>query len=322
MNFMSNPKNIITISQEEGSGGQEIARFLARKLKLRLVDEQFIRQACQKLGIDFEDFADFEEKILPKLVELTTALKAPQDFYLSEVLVAERTNLGYSYRPVNSAAPDRLVQYKDTVEDLARIGYHKLIDNLIREVAEQGQVIFLDLGANFVLKNWPQVLNLRIVAPFEERIERLAYNEKISLSEAQTYVRDHDQQRHAYIRQYYGPDCANPALYHLVVNTAHVSLPAVTQAIYKFVQEFEASYRKVDPLEVHRSYNRLVAQDSYTLEEAAHLLWIDQDVLRKAVYQGELKGKVIDHNVIRISHQALADWLRLHKLYTNFERTN
>jgi len=319
LNLMSNLNNIITISQEEGSGGREIARYLARKLKLRLVDEQFIRAACQKLGLGFDDFVNFDLKVLPKLVELT---HTPQDFFLSEVLVPEQMNFGYGYRPENSTTPKRPTLKKETVEELARSGYQKLIDNIIREVAEQGQVIFLDLGANFVLKNWPQVLNLRIVGPVEDRIERLAYTEKITNPEAEIYIKDHDQQQQAYIRQFYGPDCTDPAFYHLVINTANVSLPAITDSIYKFVQQFEASYKKADALEVHRSYNRLVEQDSYTLEEAAHLLWLDQDVLRKAVYRGELKGKVIDHNVIRISRQALLDWFHLRKVRSQNEQTH
>ncbi len=318
---MSNSKNIITISQEEGSGGREIAQDLARKLNLRLVDEQFIHAAFLKLGIDYGDITNFEEKALPKINELNFTLNSLQDFYLSEVLVPDRANFGYLRQNTVATKPSKLFN-KEAVEDIARAGYNKLIDTLIKEFAEQGRVIFLDLGANFTLKNWPQVLNLRIVAPFEDRVERLAYIEKISQAEAESYLRERDQQQTAYVRQYYGPDCANPALYHLVINTANVSLPAVRNAVYRFVQEFETSYNKVDALQVHRSYNRLVDQESYTLEEASHLLWIDQDILRRAVYQGELKGKVIDHKVIRISHQALVDWLRLHKLHSSSEQTN
>src|SRR6476659_8878711 len=138
---MSNPKKIITISQEEGSGGREIAHFLAQKLRLRLVDEQFIRAAYLKLGISYADFSNFEEKVLPKLVNLDTALNTPQDFYLSEVLAPDQANFGYMrLKPVT---PNRTLLNKETIEDLVRVGYHKLIDNLIREIAERGQVIFL-----------------------------------------------------------------------------------------------------------------------------------------------------------------------------------
>jgi cytidylate kinase len=317
---MSNPKKIITISQEEGSGGREIARFLAQKLKLRLVDEQLIRAAYLKLGITYADFDNFDEKVLPKLVSLNTAFDTPQDYSLSEVLAPDPANFGYM--GLKTLTPHPIFLTKDSIEDRVRGGYQKLVDKLIREIAEQGQVLFLDLGANLVLKHWPQIINIRIVAPFEDRVERLALNEKVSQDQAITQICAHDQQQEAYIREFYGPDCTNPALYHLVVNTSYISLPAVTNAVYKFVREYEESYHQVDALEVRRSYNRLVAQESYTLDEASHLLWIDPDILRKAVYQGELKGKVIDHNVIRVSRQALVDWLRLNKIYSNSERAN
>lgn len=323
---MNNPKNIITISQEEGSGGREIARFLARKLRLKLVDEDYIQLAYHKLGISDEEFKNFDEKVLPKLSGLVSTLdiKAPTDFYLSEVLAPDRPSFGYTPAPPQPGGPTptRILYKKETSQSAIRIGYQKMMEVLIRELAEQGKVLFLDLGANMVLKKWPQVLNLRIVAPFEERVERAAFNQKISQETAATLIRERDSQQEAYVRQFFGPDCTNPALYHLVINTAGVSLPAVSEPLCKFVKEFEESYKKVDALDVHRSYSRLVEQESYTLDEAAHLLWVDPDVLRKAVYQGELKGKIVDHTVIRIGHEALMDWLQLRRIHSNIEQTN
>lgn len=319
---MQQPKNIITISQEEGSGGREIARYLAYKLKLRLVDETFIQLAYHRLGITDEEFENFDEKVLPRLGEFVSNFNPPQDYYLSEVLAPDRPGFGSVPRKTETIVPTRPVMPRAMVQDLVRGGYQKLVENLIREIASHGKVVFLDLGANLVLKNWPQVLNMRVIASFEERVERIALDRKLSQDEATAYLREHDYQQEVYIRKFFGPTCANPALYHLVVNTTNVSLPAMTESLYRFVKEFEGSYHKADTLEVHRQYNRLVEQDSYTLDEAAHLLWVDPDVLRKAVYRGELKGHVLEHNRIRLSHQSLVNWVKDHHLYARFEAKN
>ena len=319
---MSTSNYIITISQEEGSGGREIARYLAYKLKLRLVDESFIQMAYHKLGITDEEFENFDEKVLPRLGEFVSTFNPTPDYYLSEVLAPDRPGFGSAPRKTEPAAPVRPVIPRPVTQDLIRSGYQKLVENLIREIAEHGKVVFLDLGANLVLKNWPQVLNLRIIAPFEERVERTAFEQKLSGEAAATFLREHDYQQEVYIRKFFGPTCANPALYHMVINTSSISLPALTESLYKFVKEYMGSYHKADSLEVHRQYSRLVEQDSYTLDEAAHLLWVDPDVLRKAVYHGELKGKVLERNRIRLSHQALMDWMREHHLYSRFEAKN
>ena len=319
---MQNPKNIITISQEEGSGGREIARYLAFKLKLRLVDETFIQSAYRKLGITDEEFENFDEKVLPRLAEFVSTFNPTQDYYLSEVLAPDRSGFDSLPRHPETATPTRLVTPRPVVQELVRSGCQKLVENLIREIAAHGKVVFLNLGANLVLKNWPQVLNLRIIAPFEERVERIALEERLSQEAATTYLREHDYQQEVYVRKFFGPTCSNPALYHLVVNTTNISLPALTESLYKFVKEYEGAYHRADTLEVHRHYSRLVDQDSYTLDEAAHLFWVDPDVLRKAVYHGELKGHVLEHNRIRLSHQALVDWVKDHHLYARFESKN
>jgi cytidylate kinase len=319
---MQNPKNIITISQEEGSGGREIARYLAYKLKLRLVDETFIQMAYRNLGITDEEFENFDEKVLPRLAEFVATFNPTRDYYLSEVLAPDRPGFDRAPHQTATAAPTRPVTPRPVVQELVRSGYQKLVENLIREIAAHGKVVFLDLGANLVLKNWPQVLNLRIIAPFEERVERIALEQKLSQEAAAAFLREHDYQQEVYVRKFFGPTCANPALYHLVVNTSNISLPALTESLYRFVKEYEGAYHRADTLAVHRTYSRLVEQESYTLDEAAHLLWVDPDVLRKAVYQGELKGHVLEHNRIRLSHQALVDWMKGHHLYARFEAKN
>jgi cytidylate kinase len=319
---MQTPKNIITISQEEGSGGREIARYLAYKLKLRLVDETFIQMAYRNLGITDEEFGNFDEKVLPRLTEFVATLNPPQDYYLSEVLAPDRPGFDSAPHQTETIPPTRPVTPRPAAQELVRSGYQKLVENLIREIAAHGKVVFLDLGANLVLENFPQVLNLRVIAPFEERVERVALTRQLSQEAAATFLREHDYQQEVYVRKFFGPTCANPALYHLVVNTTNISLPALTESLYKFVKEYEGAYHRADTLAVHRRYSRLVDQESYTLDEAAHLLWVDPDVLRKAVYLGELKGKVLEGNRIRLSHQALVDWMQGQHLHARFEAKN
>ncbi len=59
---------------------------------------------------------------------------------------------------------------------------------------------------------------------------------------------------------------------------------------------------------LHPSPDELQHQEIYTLEEAADLLLISVNVMRHAVFTGELHAQVIGHHIISISRQEILAW--------------
>src|SRR5690242_3501283 len=95
---MATKNMVLTVSREHGSGGREIAQEVARQLKLPFVDSQIIRLATQQLNIPAEELAEFDEKVLPQLDELsklvTHSHEGQHEMALSEVLVPNRNAYG------------------------------------------------------------------------------------------------------------------------------------------------------------------------------------------------------------------------------------
>lgn len=311
---MTMTRTIITVSREEGSGGREIAQELARKLKFSYIDKQLIAMATHRLGLSQEELTRFDEKILPHLPQLQTWLTQPPELSLSSVLVPDRDAYGLIIEK------PELTSVSTTAQEVAELkrqqilqGYHKLIEWLVKEVAEQHSAVIVGRGANFILKNRPGVINLHFTAPITERVERIAYLHQINQAEAAWWIAEQDENRSRYIRHYYAADWRSPEHYHLVVNTSQLSLPNITTALISYIKEMEKTWqgKKADPVSIHRSYDRLMQQESYTLNEAAELLMMGPDVLRHAVYRGELKGQLLNHQVVRISREALLEWIRL-----------
>lgn len=306
---MTETHMVITISRQEGSGGDEIARQLARKYKLNYLDKEIIELAARRLNISATELAQFDEKILPRMEELRQLIVQPEyrDIPLSRVLVPNRNPLGLiEENPISVAVP---VQHKEDKQVALIKAYHRMVEQLIKEVAAKGHAVIVGRGANLVLKGWPGVLNVYIQAPLESRIERLAYLQQLDQEEAWRQINESDTQRAGYIRQNYGPEWSNPDLYHLMINTAELPFESAVCAIGQMAKELDRTGQFQDRLAVHRSYNSLINQPSYTLKEASRLLLISPDIVRRAVYQGELKTPIINHRVGRIQREALLEWL-------------
>ena len=59
---------------------------------------------------------------------------------------------------------------------------------------------------------------------------------------------------------------------------------------------------------LHPSPDELQHQDSYTLEEAAHLLMIVVNSVRHAVFTGELPAQVVGHHIVAIDRHEILVW--------------
>jgi cytidylate kinase len=298
---------IITVSRQEGSGGQEIAQELAKTLKFTYVDSQIIKLATQHLGIPETELADYEGKVMPKIASLREVVTAPPDVYLSEVLSPNRDPLHlFNEKKLAVAASEKAASQDKAILQ----GYHTLVEQLIKDLAKNGNVVIVGRGANFILRGWKGVINVYIRAPLQNRVERYAYLNQVETDVAAEVIQKIDEQRAAFIKEYYGADWFNPDNYDLVINTARTPLPAATATIANYVKEVTHNQNVPTPLDIHRTYDRLRLQDSYNIKEAAELLLTNPDLLRQAVYRGELKATIVDHNVSRISREALVEWAR------------
>ncbi|PLY00166.1 MAG: transport-associated protein [Desulfuromonas sp.] len=97
------------------------------------------------------------------------------------------------------------------------------IELMILDYALKGDVIIYGRGGQDLLKRIKSVFRVRIVAPFEDRIERWAEREWLDPELARVLVRRSDQQRAGFIKYYFDRDWDNPLDYDLVINTQKLS---------------------------------------------------------------------------------------------------
>jgi cytidylate kinase len=106
-----------------------------------------------------------------------------------------------------------------------------LIELIILEHALKGNVIIYGRGGQDLLKDIMSKLRVRIIAPFEERVERWAEREWLDPDRARYLVRKSDQQRAGFIMYYFDRDWDDPLNYDLVINTQQLTEEMAVQLI-------------------------------------------------------------------------------------------
>ena len=115
-------------------------------------------------------------------------------------------------------------------EDQQR-AYLDAIQTVIEKLTVQGNVIIVGRAGQAILQKEPSVLHLRVIAPLETRIQRIVEAHDIPLQAARAQIEDSDRFRARYLQRFYNIRWDDPSLYHLVINTGHISLETSAEVV-------------------------------------------------------------------------------------------
>lgn len=111
------------------------------------------------------------------------------------------------------------------------------IQLIVLEQALKGDVIIYGRGGQDLLNGIDNVFRVRVIAPFDLRVERWAEREWIDPDLAYSLVRKSDQQRAGFIKYYHDRDWEDPIYYDLVINTAKLSEETAIKQIVEGVYD-------------------------------------------------------------------------------------
>ncbi len=157
-------KYIINISREFGCNAREVARQLAARRAIEFHDQDLIRRTCEKAGIHEDQLPD------------------------------ETDARG------DGKSLIRLFGYGSTTNFYSEAAVRAQME-VIREYADQpGSCIFFGRCADYVLKEYPNRLNVFLYAPLDKRIDHIAKSYNLSKEESAKLIRRVDKQRHNYYK--------------------------------------------------------------------------------------------------------------------------
>jgi cytidylate kinase len=199
---------IVTISRQFGAGGSSVAGLVASELGAEVVDKKLIEEVARRLSIRPSDVEAEDERprtLLERLVRSFSVLEP---------------GFGMGWAP----------PYPDPLYDSRKEIIH-LTENVIREVAEGGNVVIVGRGAGFVLRDRPGVFRAFLRAPDDARVKTLVTRDGFTEAAARRKMHETDSNRAAYIKQLYGRDWCDVDEYDLILNTGRIGYETAAQMI-------------------------------------------------------------------------------------------
>jgi cytidylate kinase len=118
--------------------------------------------------------------------------------------------------------------------------YRQAVKQVMEELLQDGQVIIVGRAGQVILREHPQVLHVRIIAPQAARTQRVAAEQKISIESALAQIQASDRHRRNYLKRHYQVNWDDPNLYDLTLNTANLSIQAASAIIQQaLIQKLE-----------------------------------------------------------------------------------
>jgi cytidylate kinase len=115
--------------------------------------------------------------------------------------------------------------------------YITVIQTALFEFAEHDNVVLMGRGGQWLLRGIPHVLRVRVTAPFELRVKRLArkmsaqMGEQANVRTVQDMIRRDDSEKAGRMRYLYEVDVRDTALYDVVINTEKLSVESAAALI-------------------------------------------------------------------------------------------
>jgi len=103
------------------------------------------------------------------------------------------------------------------------ITYAAYLENRLKEYVAQHSAIIFGLGAQIIFARQPGALHVKIMASPQVRSKRIMKNLNMGERDAERFLELTDRKHRRYIATIYERDWADPTLYHLILNTDHIS---------------------------------------------------------------------------------------------------
>ena len=197
---------IINIGRQLGSGGHDIGRMLALDFNAKYYDRELLNLAAKESGFSAEFFEQNDEK---------------KGFL--------RSFLQLPFSIIHNGANF----YQNT---FSQEGLFKFQSDAIRKAASEGSCVFLGRCADYVLRDFPNVVNVFVTASIDFRIRQVMDKQNVSKEEAQRIIEEGESERAAYYDYYTGKKWGHATSYDLCVDSSILGLVETEKFIAEFVR--------------------------------------------------------------------------------------
>ena len=205
---------VITISRQFGAGGITLGKMIAEKMGYTFADSDIIQRVAKEANVSTDWIESFEKEAGSKLSRFISSMVSKR--WLDRVLSDER---GY-------------------LDEQIYLDYLVLI---VAQFADEGDVVILGRGSQYILNDHPDAVHILLVDEFESRVKFMMDRYEMARKKAERMVVNEDRRRVNLYRRLGKSDYENPQLYHLVLNMGRMDLEAARDMVCAFVERQQAS---------------------------------------------------------------------------------
>lgn len=203
---MENKHIIINVGRQLGSGGHDIARMLAMDFNATYYDKEILNLAAKESG--------FSEKVFEQNDE--------QRGFFKTLLRQYVPFLNDSGIYTSNFSPDSLFKFQS---------------DAIRKAAQQGSCVFVGRCADYVLRDFDNVVNVFITASMWYRVEQILNKQKVTPQEAKRIILQAEGKRASYYNYYTGKKWGHAESYDLCVDSSVLGMVETEKVIADFVRK-------------------------------------------------------------------------------------
>jgi cytidylate kinase len=199
---------VITISRQFGAGGITLGKMIAESMGYTFADSDILQRVAKEANVSTHWVESFEKEAGSKLSRLISSMVSKR--WLDRVIGDER---GY-------------------LDEQIYMDYLVLI---IAQFADEGDVVILGRGSQYILNDHPDAVHILLVDEFENRVKFMMDRYDLNRKKAERMVVSEDHRRVSLYKRLGKSDYENPQLYHMVLNMARLELETARDMVIKLV---------------------------------------------------------------------------------------
>ncbi len=202
-----NNKVVITIARQYGSGGRTVGEMLSKDMGIHYYDKELIKLASEESGINERLFVNADEKI-----KMTKLFKMVKNIYTGQLIPPESD---------------------DFVSDKNLFNYQAKV---IKNLAEEESCVIVGRCADYVLKDYDNVLSVFVHAPKDYCMEQAAKKVSMPSKELEKYITKIDKRRADYYKFYTGREWTDARNYDLCLDSSKLGFERCVEEIKAYIK--------------------------------------------------------------------------------------
>lgn len=198
---------VVTVARQYGSGGKTIGEMYAKELGIPCYGSNLLKMASEESGINEQLFMQLDEKL-----KASPFLHMTTEVYDGSIIPPG---------------------HKDFVSAKNLFNYQAMI---MKRLAEKESCVIVGRAADFVLKDYPNVVSVFVHASPEFNLARAMERNSMTTAEMEKFIATTDKYRADFYKHYTGREWSDARNYDLCLNSGKLGFEKCVEEIKAYIK--------------------------------------------------------------------------------------